>query len=243
MSDRLDRAHALRAEIHRWLKQHPHANMAGVAAAFPDSNPVTVRKAMQTLSRLGSVARHGASIFTSYTAIGDEIYRPEDMRQKMRTGHANLLHDYNRDRLAQTWEKRNAIHRYITANPLARMAGIVEHFSDTPAATVRKHVKVLCSLGHTVMHGKGIRARYAAATAEIYSVESLREKQRAVGRAVGNFTARRRAQQEAESQAEIAADPPGKYTNRPDKHRPHPYQGGQYSRSCHSGVSTLERFA
>lgn len=243
MSDRLDRAHALRQAIHRWLKQHPHASMADIAGAFPDTAAVTVRKSMQTLGRLGSIQRHGASIFTTYTALGDEIYRPETMRQKMRTGHANLLHDYNRDRLAQTWEKRNAIHRYITDNPLARMAGIVAAFADTPAATVRKHVKVLCGLGHAVMHGRGIRARYAAASAEIYPVEAVLEKQRRLGRAVGRLTAQRREQQQAEAQAQLAEDPPGKYTNRPDKHRPHPYQGGQYARGSSGGASTLERFA
>ena len=243
MSDRLDRAHALRQAIHRWLKQHPHASMADIAAAFPDTPSVTVRKSMQRLGRLGSIQRHGASIFTTYTALGDEIYHPETMRQAMRTGHANLLHDYNRDRLAQTWAKRNAIHGYITAHPLARMADIVAAFADTPAATVRKHVKVLCSLGHAAMHGRSISARYAAASAEIYQIEAVLEKQRRIGRAVGRLTAQRREQQQTEAQAQLAEDPPGKYTNRPDQHRPHPYQGGQYARGGGGGASTLERFA
>lgn len=89
MSDRLDRAHALRAAIHRWLKRNPHAGMAAITAAFPDVPAVTVRKSVQRLSGLGSVARHGASTATTYTALGEEIYRPETMRQDVPGKYVN----------------------------------------------------------------------------------------------------------------------------------------------------------
>lgn len=236
MSDRLDRAHALRAAIHTWLKDHPHARMAAIIAAFPDVPAVTVRKSVQRLAGLGSVVRRGASTATTYTALGDEIYRPETMRQAMRTGHANLLHAYSRDRIAQAWALRQAIHSFICAHSMMPMSAIVAAFPDTPGATIRKHVKALVSKENVLMHGRSIAACYSASTSAIYDPESVREKLRSNGRSVGNLN----RHDALDEQGAVPQDVPGKYVNRPDMHHPHPYQGGQFDRSGRlNGMSLL----
>lgn len=185
MTDRIDLAHAKRCAIHGWIKQRESASMAEICVAFPDIPYQTVRKTVQRLVAFGSVLSQGKSIATRYRAIGDVIDSAEQVRARMRTGHANLLHRYSRDRIARAWAMRCAIHEWIAAHPMARMNHICAAFPETPIATVQKHVRALCKKQNVSMHGRSVAARYSASTTAIYEQESVREKLRSNGRAVG----------------------------------------------------------
>lgn len=243
MKDNILTAHALRLAMHVWLRQHPDAGMARIVEAFSDTPQVTVRKSMQRLAAMGFAQRRGNGRASCYRAIGDAIYSIEAMRARRRTGQANLLHDYNRDRIALAWQVRRDIHALVVANPMIRMESILHAFSGLPINTVRKHVAALVKKGNLTLHGVSNSACYSAATAEIYSVDDVREKLRVHGRLIGAMPTSQHPAYQRQAAPEPAPklDPleSVKYTNNPEDHRPHPYQGGQFNRGSLNGCSPL----
>lgn len=249
MSDHIATAHALRSAMHAWLKQHPDASMAQIVAAFADTPEATVRKSMQRLAHYGFAKMDGNGRATRYRALGDAIYSVAEMCARMRTGHGNLLHDYNRDRLALAWKARRDIHALVKARPMLRMGQIIAAFHQLPDNTVRKHVGALVKKGNLAMHGTQSQARYSAATPEIYGVEEVREKLRDNGRAVGALpTAQHPAYNpganpvdavQTEQRGGLCQAKNGKYTNHPCRRRPIRNQQGQGSSGDWQGGQSL----
>lgn len=242
MLDRIERAHALRAAIHAWVKVHPRSGMAAIQAAFAETSPVTVRKAVQRLSDMGYMRAEGRSTATVYLSIGDAIYQADAQRIRLRiaAGASNLVHGVGQlNAYQRAWATRRDIHAFVRANPQCAMVHIEARFAGIPSNTLRKHVGFLCRIGNLHQSGKGSATRYSALTEAIYDVGIMREKLRQNGRTAGHTP--RMAHIEMREQAvETVPGEPWRLINRPEKHRPLREQQGQGSyRGQLNGHSSL----
>ena len=144
MSDRIDRAHALRASIHAHVLAHPRCTMAAIHAAHPGENPHTVRRAIQRMRTDGDIAVLGRSgSVCLYTALTAAV-RPAA------TTRARLAEVGRRNQPIATaaWSEKCQAERVTKFVRAERMrAAILAYLNAHPGATTRAVMHALSDGG------------------------------------------------------------------------------------------------